>query len=222
MTSNRHDGQRQSRRALTALIALLLILTLLVTAVACGKGKAEPTGESESAPGSGESQPTEPEGSQSTEPDEEKVKGYDFSLTDQYGVEHNLAQYEGKVVFLNFWATWCHNCIAEMPDIEQLYKDHGLNAGDLAVLGVAYPDDGSGAGQRELDLEGIKQFLTENDISFPVLMDLDGKIFQDYRIVGLPTTFIIDHEGYFIGYAQGAMQREIMDYYVEKAIEDMK
>lgn len=208
MISSSYDRRRKLRRAWIPLLAVFLVLALLATA-SCGKGETEPTGETETDSGG------------ALEPDEEKVKRYDFTLTDQYGVEHSLAQYEGKVIFLNFWASWCSNCITEMPDIEQLYKDHGLNAGDLAVLGVIYPDDGSGGAQREMDPEGIKQFLLDKDISFPILMDLDGQVFMDYRIVGLPTTYIIDHEGYFIGYAQGAMQREIMDYYVDRAIAEM-
>ena len=63
----------------------------------------------------------------------------DFTLTDQYGKIHSLSQYRGKVVFLNFWASWCGPCKQEMPDIQALYEQYGENKGDVVILGVANP-----------------------------------------------------------------------------------
>ncbi len=109
-----------------------------------------------------------------------------------------------------------------MPDVEQLYKDYDLNSKELAVLGVVLPSgDKSPAGNRELPLEGVEAFITDHQITFPTLMDTAGKVYEEYKITGMPTTFIIDHEGYFIGYVQGALSRELMDYYVDQAIEEM-
>ena len=73
----------------------------------------------------------------------------------------------------------------------------------------------------ELPLEGVEAFITDHQITFPTLMDTAGKVYEEYKITGMPTTFIIDHEGYFIGYVQGALSRELMDYYVDQAIEEM-
>ena len=63
----------------------------------------------------------------------------DFELVDQYGNTHKLSDYKGKVVFLNFWATWCPPCKMEMPNIEELYKEYNYNKGDVVILGVAQP-----------------------------------------------------------------------------------
>ena len=61
----------------------------------------------------------------------EDIEAPDFTLRDQYGTEHTLSQYRGKVVFLNFWATWCPYCVQEMPDIEALYHELGENQEEI-------------------------------------------------------------------------------------------
>ncbi len=202
--------EKKARRLLHALVLLTLLVLIAVSLIACSGGadKPQPT-ESTAA-----SQPAGSQNQESQPTEEEKVKAYDFTLLDQSGQSHQLAAYEGKVIFLNFWATWCPPCKAELPDVEALYKDHKLNQEDLVVLGVVYP----GVGQ-EMDEEGIKAFLRDNDISFPVLMDTTGEVYESYRITGMPTTFLIDHRGDFIGYVQGAMPRELMDLHVDKALE---
>lgn len=208
------DQNKKRNSRLTGISVLLLTaLILSVFALsACGKKETVAPGASTPATADGPTEPTE----------KERVKAYDFTLTDQYGAEHKLSDYEGKVIFLNFWATWCPPCRQEMPDIENLFKDQGMNQRDLVVLAVAYPDeDGSASAQREMDVAGIKDFLLENSYTFPVLMDTTGQVFQQYQISGLPTTYMIDHEGYFIGYVQGALQRELMDHFVGEALEAM-
>ena len=206
----RKMNKKITGRAIRALLLAALLTVSLVTALACGGGdKPLPSVTATQAPSeSGQGQDTQPT-------EEEKVKAYDFTLSDQYGTMHTLSAYEGKVIFLNFWATWCPPCMAELPDVEQLYKDHQVNQDGLAVLGVVYPGVG-----KEMDEEGIKSFLLENDISFPVLMDVTGEVYETYRITGMPTTFMIDHRGDFIGYVQGALSRELMDLYVNQALEE--
>ena len=56
-----------------------------------------------------------------------RIKSIDFTLKDQYKNVHTLSEYEGKIVFLNFWATWCPPCKAEMPHIEEIYKEYGIS-----------------------------------------------------------------------------------------------
>ena len=87
-----------------------------------------------------------------------------FTLVDQNGVSHSLSDYKGKTIFLNFWATWCPPCKAEMPEIQSLYEDWKENTGDLIVLGVAAPNSG-----QEGDIAHITEFLNENGYTFPVL-----------------------------------------------------
>ena len=92
-------------------------------------------------------------------------KRQDFTLTDQYGQSHTLSDYQGKTVFLNFWATWCGPCKMEMPDIQALYEDWDENAGELVVLGVAGPNIG-----QEGSAEDITAFLEENGYTYPCLL----------------------------------------------------
>nr|WP_307990796.1 cytochrome c biogenesis protein/redoxin [uncultured Niameybacter sp.] len=134
----------------------------------------------------------------------------DFTLTDQYGNTHTLSDYKGKTVFLNFWATWCPPCKAEMPDIQDLYETRGLNKEDVIVLGVAFPNMGD-----EKSKEGIIEFLEENEYTFPVVMDEEGALAYYYGISAFPTTFIINRDGNVEGYLQGMMQRDMMDQVID-------
>ena len=129
--------------------------------------------------------------------DEDRIKSIDFTLTDQYGKTHKLSDYEGKVVFLNFWATWCPPCKEEMPYIEQLYKDYNKNNDDVVILGVASPNLG-----REGSREHVVNFLKDQSYTFPVVLDEDGALAYQYGINAFPTTFIIDKEGYVTKYIQ--------------------
>ena len=134
--------------------------------LAAGSGtvQEEPAGNSgEEAAPSGDSQ-EEHSGADSQEIP--MVPAPDFTLTDQYGQTHTLSDYQGKTVFLNFWATWCGPCKMEMPDIQALYEDWDENAGELVVLGVAGPNIG-----QEGSAEDITAFLEENGYTYPVVMD---------------------------------------------------
>ena len=123
--------------------------------------------------------------------DEQTLPAIDFTLTDQYGNTHTLSDYKGKTVFLNFWATWCPPCRAEMPDIQKLYETYDTEGDDaLVVLGIAAPGMGS-----ERSEEGIKDFLDEHGYTYPVLMDTTGDIFMGYGVFSYPTTFMIDKDG---------------------------
>ncbi|VIF53683.1 cytochrome C assembly protein [Clostridioides difficile] len=142
--------------------------------------------------------------------DEDRIKSIDFTLTDQYGKTHKLSDYEGKVVFLNFWATWCPPCKEEMPHIEQLYKDYNKNNDDVVILGVASPNLG-----REGSREHVVNFLKDQGYTFPVVLDEDGALAYQYGINAFPTTFIIDKEGYVTQYIPGAMDKATMASFIE-------
>lgn len=144
------------------------------------------------------------------EEDVERIKSIDFTLYDQYGIKHSLSEYEGKTVFLNFWATWCPPCKGEMPHIESIYKEYGLNKEDVVILGVASPNLG-----KEGTQEDIKDFLTDNGYTFPVVMDYDGELAYMYGINAFPSTFIIDKEGYITQYVPGAMDKNTMKFLIE-------
>lgn len=151
----------------------------------------------------------------SNKPEENKTPAIDFELKDQYGKTQKLSDYKGKVVFLNFWATWCPPCKMEMPDIQKIYEKYEKQGekSEVVVLSVAAPNT-----QDEKDIDGIKAFLEENGYTYPVLMDDGGYTFGAYRISSLPTTFMIDKEGNVFGYVQGGLTQEAMESIIEQTI----
>lgn len=148
------------------------------------------------------------------EMDSEIIPAPDFTLIDQYGNRHTLSEYKGKTVFLNFWATWCPPCKAEMPHIEELYNEYGKNEEDVVILGVAMPKMG-----KEGTKEEIIEFLSQNEYTFPVGFDESEyhDVAYQYYINAFPTTFIINKEGNVEGYVPGAMNKEMMQQIIEDA-----
>ena len=150
-----------------------------------------------------------------TSQEESAVPAIDFTLYDQYGNTHKLSDYKGKTVFLNFWATWCPPCKAEMPDIQKIYEEYSREGDDaLIVLGVASPDIGG-----EKPEEEIKSFLSENGYTYPVVFDNTGEIFGMYGVSSLPTTFMIDREGNVFGYVSGQLDEEIMRSIIKQTMD---
>lgn len=139
----------------------------------------------------------------------------DLELTDQFGNPHSLADYKGKVIFLNFWATWCGPCRNEMPDIQKLYEEYSAQGEDaeVVILGIAGP----GIGQ-EGSAEEIADFMTKNGYTYPVLMDTSGEMFTQYGISAFPTTFMIDKDGNVYGYVPGQMTEDIMRSIIDQTL----
>jgi thiol-disulfide isomerase/thioredoxin len=108
----------------------------------------------------------------------------DFSLPDLSGRAVKLADYRGKVVVLNFWATWCAPCRAEIPSLVELNR--GVAGKDVVLLTVAV----NSGGRRE-----IEAFYTQLGVSLPTLVDLDGKAYFAFGLTGVPETFILDRGG---------------------------
>lgn len=191
--------RRQSIVRWTVKLGGVLLIVMGVMTIA-GASRGNSSGQSTSAQSQQESQTA--------------AAAPDFTLTDQFGQSHTLSDYQGKVVFLNFWATWCGPCRSEMPDIQALYEAHGGNAEDLVVLGVAQPGVGSEGSSQE-----IAAFLAENGYTYPVVMDEDGSVFARYGIQAFPTTFMISSDGTVYGYVEGALSAEIMDDIVRQTVE---
>ena len=121
-----------------------------------------------------------------------------LALEDIDGREHRLADLRGRVVAVNFWATWCPPCVAEMPAIQRMYDalaDEGIH-----VLAV-------NAGE---SAEDIRSFVRDFEpaLTFPLLRDTNGETFARWRILGLPHTFIVDRSGNLAYTAQGARQMD--------------
>ena len=150
-----------------------------------------------------------------TEAQENKIPALDFELEDQFGNLHKLSEKKRKTIFLNFWATWCPPCRAEMPDIQRLYEEYDTEGKDaLIILGVAGPDTGN-----EKSREEIARFLEENGYTYPVLMDMDWSLFGGYGIQAFPTTFMIDREGNVFGYASGQLTYDMMKDIIHQTME---
>ena len=140
------------------------------------------------------------------------IPAVDFELEDQYGNIHRLEDYRGKTIFLNFWATWCPPCKAEMPDIQKLYEKSSTEGEDaVIVLGVAAPNMGQEGSEEE-----IAAFMEEKGYTYPVLMDTEGELFASYGIMSFPTTFMIDRDGNVFGYVSGMLSADMMDSIVRQ------
>lgn len=106
-----------------------------------------------------------------------------FRVEGDQGVGVSLEDYEGKVVLLNFWATWCPPCIQEMPSLDQLYTD--LRDRGLVVLGISVDED---AGQYEA-------FLERSGVSFPTARDPDRAVSTRYGTAKYPESYLISRTG---------------------------
>ncbi len=108
-----------------------------------------------------------------------------FSLEDIDGKKFSLKDYRGKVVLLNFWATWCPPCRREMPSMERLHQK--FKNRDFVVLALNQMEDGDQVFTFVGDL-GV-------DLTFPILFDKDSSVSRAYGVMGLPTTYLIDKKG---------------------------
>ena len=135
------------------------------------------------------------------------AKAPNFNLKDQYGVVHSLENYKGKVIFLNFWATWCPPCKKEMPDIENIYKEYGENKKNVVILGV----------NSEKENE-VKKFLKDKGYTFPTVIDENSEVLRKYFIQAFPTSFVIDKEGNVYGYVMGGLTKEQIKQVIEEVL----
>lgn len=122
----------------------------------------------------------------------------DFSLPTLGGGETNLSDYAGQVVLVNFWATWCPPCKAEMPDINAYYEarqDDGL-----VVLAVNAQEDPA----------TVSSFIEATGFSFPVLLDSDGRVEQQYQVRSFPMTFVIDRDGRVVYVHNGLISPDVL------------
>ena len=154
--------------------------------------------------------------------DYDMIPAVDFTLMDQYGNEHTLSEYKDKVIFLNFWATWCPPCKMEMPDIEKIYKEYELNKEDVIILGVANPSSDEYPKNADESKENIIAFLDENEYTFPVVFDETGDLFRQYYITAFPTTYLIDMNGNIFGYAAAMMSKDMMKNAINQTLESTK
>jgi peroxiredoxin len=116
------------------------------------------------------------------EADDRKREHPEFTLKDLSGKTWAFAELRGKVVLVNFWATWCPPCRKEMPDLETLYGR--FRSQGLVVLGIS-----------DEEAAKVEPFIRERKISFPVLLDPGRKANEMFVVEGIPKTFVYDREG---------------------------
>lgn len=150
----------------------------------------------------------------------EKMMAPVMRLKDQHGVEHTLEDYRGKVIFLNFWATWCGPCQIEMPDIQAAYEKYGENEDDVVILGVASPRSEVNTFTYEGTTDEVTAYLTEHQYTYPSLMDESGDIFMDYGIHSIPMTYMIDRDGYIYGLMRGMVTAEQIELMIEQTLRE--
>ena len=124
----------------------------------------------------------------------------DFMLKDMSGSKHQLADYKGKWVLVNYWATWCPPCLEEVPDLVNLYDQHRQK--DLMVLGVVF------------DYKSVKEvndYVGDMLMSYPIILGDDSVTAQIGSADVLPTTFIYNRQGALVKIKRGVITREFVE-----------
>ena len=125
----------------------------------------------------------------------ELIHAPEFTLPNIQEQPVSLADYQGQVVLLNFWATWCKDCAKEMPEFEKLYQAHREHG--LSILAIALDKEG---------LPAVEAFLKKEQLtlSYPILLDRDGRVARDYRLSWVPVTIVVGRDGKIIETVLGA------------------
>ncbi|WP_409251986.1 peroxiredoxin family protein [Bacillus sp. SCS-153A] len=126
----------------------------------------------------------------------------DFTLMTLEGKEVSLSDYKGKKVILNFWATWCPPCKAEMPHMQEYYEEYHKKANvEMLAVNLTTIDEGKTA---------IKEFVEEYGLTFPILLDEEGTQGTIYKAQTIPTSYMIDTNGIIQHKILGPMNKEMM------------
>ena len=128
-----------------------------------------------------------------------ETKLVEINLKDMYGNQVSISDFRGKIVFLNFWATWCPACRAEMPSMERLHKK--FKDKDFVMVAINLQES----------VSTVKKFFKDFKLTFLALLDRDGEVGTRFRVRNLPTTYILDKEGKILGMAVGTREWDSKD-----------
>jgi peroxiredoxin len=129
-----------------------------------------------------------------------------FALNDSTGAPVRLSGYKGKVVLLNFWATWCHGCKLEIPwfvEFESRFKDSGLD-----VIGVSMDDDG---------WKSVKPYLEQKKLNYPVVIGSED-LARQYGLTSMPMTVLIDRQGKIAALHTGVVDKAACEDEIRKLL----
>jgi peroxiredoxin len=181
-------------------VALLLVVTAIAGA-ACHRETKKATvttttmnatrgGSTDTAPQASPGIPPQPAGGINVG---DAMPAFEASLLD--GAKFDVANEKGNVVLLNLWATWCGPCRHEIPELEQMHKQH---AGDgFKVVGVSLDEGG---------VEPVKEFVTQHDMTYPIVLDPEGKLASIFQTNVIPTTVLIDRSGTIVWKKYGMIE----------------
>jgi len=139
----------------------------------------------------------------------------EITLEDPTGRPISLAEFRGKIVFINFWTTWCLACVIEMPSMEKLHQ--AFKDKDFVMLAINLQETAS----------RVKQFYKEHKLTFTTLLDTTGDVGAGLGIRSIPTTFILDKNGRIIGKALGPREWEgkksiaLFEYLTDSTVADL-
>lgn len=150
-----------------------------------------------------------------TQESEERYLAPDLLLERLEGGQVKLSDYRGKWVFVNLWATWCPPCVYEMPAMEKFYQKFKDQNFTILAISVDFRD----AKQDVID------FVIDKNLTFEIFLDPENKSIKEFKTMALPSTYIIDPDGYVVSQAQGArewMDPVIIEYFADLMSLDVK
>lgn len=199
------------KRILPFMIIMLLVCTMLVQALEHKKDKQVKASTETSLSKASDEDLNELYNSimssQIEEPEEEEEdvaegleigsKAPDFELTTLTGKKIRLADFKGKRVMINFFATWCYPCKIEMPVLEKFYQE---NHDDIEILAI------------NIDTKSdVKGYVKKLNLSFPILLDEKGVVDTQYQVLAIPSTYIVDEKGIIINIHYGALNDQQLE-----------